>query len=135
MKIILVIDLNLLYNDADPNSPNLQAATKNNPPTPHPQVHRQRCDELRCNGKVCTGLCGSFNDHNIMQTIKNDEDRNQKVKERENQYKNEINKQKETYFRKQLPKYIRDLLKIKEELNQQRQHNKKKNLRMIKKKL
>ena len=38
MKIILVIDLNLLYNDAYPKSPNLQAATKNNPPTPHPQL-------------------------------------------------------------------------------------------------
>ena len=49
-------------NHADPNSPNLKAAAKNNPPTPHPQVHRERCDELGCNGKICIGLCSIFKD-------------------------------------------------------------------------
>jgi hypothetical protein len=48
-------------NDPDKNSSDPQAAI-NNPPTPHPEVHRQRCDQPGCNGLICNGLCGNFKD-------------------------------------------------------------------------
>lgn len=37
-------------------------AQKNKPPYPHPELYRQRCDNLGCNGLVCFGLCGTFKD-------------------------------------------------------------------------
>ena len=49
------------FNNQDANSSHPQAP-RNNPPTPHPQVHRERCDELGCNGKICIGLCSNFKD-------------------------------------------------------------------------
>lgn len=62
------------FNNQDANSSHPQAP-RNNPPASHPEIHRERYYHPGCNGKVCTGLCGSFNDHNIMQTIKNHEDK------------------------------------------------------------
>lgn len=48
-------------NDLDKNTQDPQAQ-KNNPPTPHFEIYRQRCDYLGCNGLVCSGLCGPFRD-------------------------------------------------------------------------
>lgn len=48
-------------NRQDKKSPDPQAQY-NNPPTPHPEIHRQRCDQPGCDGMHCLLLCGNFKD-------------------------------------------------------------------------
>ena len=49
-------------NDADLNPPNFQAAVKNQPPSVHPEIHRQRCIHFGCDGLTCLKLCDTFKD-------------------------------------------------------------------------
>ena len=53
-------------NKAD-NTPTDPKSFHNNPPIGkkkirHYEIHRERCDELGCNGKICIGLCSNFKD-------------------------------------------------------------------------